>query len=141
MSEPGIEETDLAVGFIDDEAEVNFRYQYATATGEQWDAQYGRYMSGGSSPDTDKVAANVAAGNEVVRRIRQAFFSIRWPARTQTAANTMLIALRDNSNYGNARARRGAPGWYDVLADLVLVDPGGWTPWIRIEDLDQWETE
>jgi hypothetical protein len=132
MSEVGIDSGSLAAGFIEDSATFNFQYQYARVTDE--------FVKLFDMDDTDIVANGVAIGDEVVRRIMQNIIEKRWPARTKSAAASILEQARVDTEHSTATATRGAPGWYDVTATQFLIDPGGWSPWIKVEDLDPFDT-
>ena len=136
MSEVGIDSGDLSTGFIEDSATFNFRYQYARVTPATGDPQNPGFADQFDMDDTSVVAANVGINDEVVRRIRQNIIEVRWPARTKSRAATILGLARVDDEYGAATATRGTPGWYDVNATRILVDPAGWSPWIKVSDLD-----
>jgi hypothetical protein len=126
----GIDEGDLSSGFKETSATFNYRYQYARVTSEFVD-QFDMY-------NPTIVAENVSIGDEVVRRLKQNVIDVLWSARTKTRAASILVLCRDDSEYGAATATLQAPGWYDVSATRILVDPAGWSPWIRVQDLDQY---
>jgi hypothetical protein len=140
MSEVGIDSGDLNTGFTVQRVGYNFRYQYARVTAATGEPDNPGFFDLFDPDNTDIVAAGVAVNDEVVRRIRQQNYDVIWPARTRTRAIAIAEAARDNNEFGAAELQRGAPGWYDVTTTRYYVDPAGWSPWIKVQDLPVWAT-
>jgi hypothetical protein len=113
---------------IEERAVYRWRYQYA-AVNEEFEELF-------DMGDTDVVDGSVSSGDEVVRRIRVNIIDDRYPGLTKAAAITQLDTLRDDAEYGTATAEWNGAGGYDVVGQRYLVDPAGWSKWIRLEDLD-----
>jgi len=113
---------------IEERAVYRWRYQYAVVTAESGDPQKPGFADLFDLSDTSVVNAGVAVGDEVVRRIRVNIIDDRYPGLTKSAAVTQLDTLRNNSEYG--------AGGYDVVGQRYLVDPAGWSKWIKVQDLD-----
>jgi hypothetical protein len=125
---------------IEERAVYRWKYQYAVVTPESDDPQNPGFEDIFDMTDTDVVAANVSTGDEVVRRIRVNIVDDRFPGLEKDAAVLQLNILRDNPQYGAATAEWNGAGGYDVVGQRYLVDPEGWSRWIKIQDLDSFST-
>jgi len=121
---------------IEERAVYRWRYQYAVVTAESGDPQKPGFADLFDLSDTSVVNAGVAVGDEVVRRIRVNIIDDRYPGLTKSAAASQLDTLRNNSEYGAATAEWNGAGGYDVVGQRYLVDPAGWSKWIKVQDLD-----
>jgi len=123
---------------IETRAVYRWRYQYAVVTAESGDPQKPGFEDLFDLTDTAVVAAGVSTGDEVVRRIRVNIVDDVYPGMAKASAITLIATLRDDPKYGSATADWNGAGGYDVTGQRYLVDPAGWSPWIKVQNLDAW---
>jgi hypothetical protein len=123
---------------VEARAVYRWRFQYAVVTAQSGDPQKPGFEDLFDMDDTDVVDAGVSTGDEVVRRIRVNIVDDVWPGMLKGSAVTKIESLRDDPEYGSATADWNGAGGYDVTGQRYLVDPAGWSKWIRVQDLDAW---
>lgn len=112
-----------------DQGVFNYKYQYAIVDDN--------FIARFPLSNAVLVAPGIAAGDEVVRRIRQNVIDYAWPGLTEAYSIAKLTTLRLDKTYKNPTAKWNGAGGYDVTATRIYVDPAGWSNWLKAEDAEE----